>query len=34
MSKNEYIEKITVMLEACNDIPLIDLVYKLLTKSL
>lgn len=34
MSKNEYIEKITMMLESCNDIPLIDLIFKLLSKSL
>lgn len=34
MSKNEYIEQIIMMLEACNDIPLLDLIYKLLDKSL
>ena len=34
MSKNEYIEKIEIMLEKCNDIPLIDLIYRLLAKSL
>lgn len=34
MNKNEYIEQIVLMLEACNDIPLIDLIYKLLAKSL
>lgn len=34
MSKAEYLEKIIAMLEACNDIPLIDLIYKLLDKSL
>ncbi len=34
MSKNEYIEKIETMLDECNDIPLIDLIYQLLAKSL
>lgn len=33
MSKDEYILKIVVMLKKSNDIPLIDLVYKLLYKS-
>lgn len=33
MTKDEYIQKIVAMLEACNDIPLIDLIYKLLRKS-
>lgn len=33
MSKDEYILKIVVLLKRCNDIPLIDLVYKLLLKS-
>ena len=34
MDKIEYIEQIVAMLETCNDIPLIDLIYKLLSKSL
>lgn len=33
MSKEEYILKTVVMLKKCNDIPLIDLIYKLLLKS-
>lgn len=33
MSKDEYILKIVVLLKKCNDIPLIDLIYKLLYKS-
>lgn len=34
MTKEEYIAKIIVMLKECNDIPLIDLVYRLLCKSI
>jgi hypothetical protein len=34
LSKEEYIAKIIVMLKECNDIPLIDLVYRLLLKSI
>jgi len=34
MTKEELIPKIIEMLEACNDIPLIHLIYKLLVKSL
>lgn len=34
MSKDELIQKINEMLNACNDIPLIHLIYKLLIKSL
>ena len=34
LSKEEYIAKIIVMLKECNDIPLIDLVYRLLGKSI
>lgn len=34
MSKKEYIEQINILLDNCNDIPLIDLVYQLLAKSL
>lgn len=33
MSKDEYILKIVALLKKCNDIPLIDLIYKLLCKS-
>lgn len=31
--KEEYIEKINILLKKCNDIPLLDLIYKLLNKS-
>lgn len=31
--KNEYISLITELLEKCNDIPLLDLILKLLRKS-
>ena len=34
LSKEEYIAKIIVMLKECNDIPLIDLIYRLLGKSI
>lgn len=34
MSKEEYMEEIHKLLQECNDIPLIDLVHKLLTQSL
>ena len=34
MSKDELTQKIIEMLNACNDIPLIHLIYKLLVKSL
>ena len=34
MNKEEYIAKIIVMLKECNDIPLIDLIYRLLGKSI
>lgn len=33
MNKAEYIKKITAKMERCNDIPLLDLIYKLLCKS-
>lgn len=33
MSKTELIESIITLLNECNDIPLIDLIYKLLSKS-
>ena len=31
--KKQYIAKIVELLENCNDIPLLDLIYKLLLKS-
>ena len=31
--KEDYIEKITEAMRRCNDIPLLDLIYKILTKS-
>lgn len=31
--KEEYIKTINVLLERCNDIPLLDLILKLLQKS-
>lgn len=31
--KEEYIEKIIVLLKNCNDIALLDLIWKLLIKS-
>lgn len=31
--KEFYIEKITEAMRRCNDIPLLDLIYKLLIKS-
>lgn len=33
MTKEEYIIKIAELLEACNDLPLLDLINKLLSKS-
>lgn len=33
MNKAEYIQKITDLMEKCNDIPLLDLIYRLLLKS-
>ena len=33
MTKTELVEKIVAMLNECNDIPLLDLIYKLLSKS-
>ena len=33
MNKEEYIKRISEMMERCNDIPLLDLIYKLLCKS-
>ena len=34
LSKEEYIAKIIVMLKECNDIPLIDMIHRLLLKSI
>ena len=34
MTKEEYIKIIIELLEKCNDIPLLDLIHKLLSKSL
>lgn len=33
MNKAEYVQKIAELMERCNDIPLLDLIYKLLLKS-
>lgn len=34
MTKDQYIEKIVALLEQCSDIPLLDLIFRLLGKSL
>lgn len=34
MQKSEYIEKITELMQTVNDLPLLDLILKLLEKSL
>lgn len=34
MKKAEYIEKITELMEKCNDTPLLALILRLLEKSL
>lgn len=34
MTKEQYIQKISELLEKCNDIPLLDLILKLLHKSI
>lgn len=34
MTKQEYIQKIDEMMEKCNSIPLLDLILKLLLKSM
>lgn len=31
--KEEYIEKIIVLLKSCNDVSLLDLIWKLLIRS-
>lgn len=31
--KEEYIEKIIVLLKSCNDVALLDLIWKLLIRS-
>ena len=33
MSREEYIKKIAEQMERCNDLPLLDLIYRLLLKS-
>lgn len=33
MNKAEYIKKIAELIERCNDMPLLDLIYRLLLKS-
>lgn len=33
-NKEQYIQAIDEMLKECNDIPLLDLIYKLLSKSI
>lgn len=34
MDKNIYIQKITELMKRCNDLPLLDLIYKLLCRSI
>ena len=34
MKKSEYIEKIVELMEKANDLPLLDLILKLLEKSI
>lgn len=34
ITKEQYIQQINGLMERCNDIPLLDLIYKLLAKSL
>ena len=34
MKKADYIKMINEMMERCNDIPLLDLIYKLFARSL
>lgn len=34
MTKEELIQKIITLLKECNDIPLLDLIWKLLRESL
>ena len=34
MTKDQYIQNIIARLEQCNDIPLLDLIFRLLCKSL
>lgn len=33
MKKEDYINMITDLMERCNDIPLLDLIYRLLCRS-
>lgn len=34
LTKDETVAKIVVLLKECNDIPLLDLIYRLLGKSI
>lgn len=34
MTKEQYIQKIIDLMNRCNDIPLLDLILRLLSKSL
>lgn len=34
MTKDQYIQKIVDLMNRCNDIPLLDLILRLLSKSL
>lgn len=34
MTKEQYIQKIVDLMNRCNDIPLLDLILRLLSKSL
>ena len=33
LMKEEYLKEIAVLLEQCNDLPLLDIIYNLLLKS-
>lgn len=33
MTKEEYIDEITTLLHSCNDVPLLDVILRLLGKS-
>lgn len=34
LTKEQYIQKIDVLIRCCNDLPLLDLVLRLLVKSM
>lgn len=34
MTKEQYMKEIIELMKACSDVPLLDLVHKLLTKGL